>query len=228
MPSDSTATTTDKRRIYYPAAALLLMTAGFILTKTGRDALYFQRDGLFDLPWAYLGIAVLSVPMAMITLSLLQSRGPRPVRVILPVATVVLQLFFYAFAQPGGGPVMTALFMSIPLVYGVMFSTTWRFGSELVEALPKEQLAAAYAKLGAESMIGGLAGAGAAKCLVPYLDAAVFILAGAAGLTAAVLVVVRGHRLFRWRQPAAAGDTRQRSATVASCRLSQRCSALSK
>ena len=81
MPPDFVATATDRRRILYPAAALLLMTAGFILTKTGRDALYFQRDGLFDLPWAYLGIAVLSVPMALITLSLLQSRGPRPVRV---------------------------------------------------------------------------------------------------------------------------------------------------
>ncbi len=48
-------------------ASVFLLMAAVILVKTGRDALYFQKDGIFDLPKAYLGIAVLSLPMALAT-----------------------------------------------------------------------------------------------------------------------------------------------------------------
>ena len=124
------------------------MTASFILTKTGRDALYFQKDGLFDLPWAYLGIATLAVPVAMMTLSLTKRLGLRPMRIVLPLTVALVQAVFYVVAEPGGGVVMTLFFMSIPLIYGVMFSTTWLFGGELVETLPKERLSLVYGRLG--------------------------------------------------------------------------------
>ena len=139
----------EKEKVLYPSAALLLMTASFILTKTGRDALYFQKDGLFDLPWAYLGIATLAVPVAMMTISLTKRLGPRPMRIFLPVAVAVVQAVFYVLAEPGGGVVMTLFFMLIPLIYAVMFSITWLFGGELVETLPKKRLSLVYGRLGA-------------------------------------------------------------------------------
>ncbi len=57
-----------------------MLMAAVNLVKTGRDALYFQKDGIFDLPKAYLGIAVLSLPMALATLGLMRGIGPRRAR----------------------------------------------------------------------------------------------------------------------------------------------------
>ena len=131
------------------------MTAAFILTKARRDALYFQKDGLLDLPWAYLGEAVLAVPVAMATLQSGYRLGPHLVRVVLPLVVAAYQAVIFGWVEPGGGVMMTGLFMSVPLVYGVMFSTTWLLGSELVENLPPDRLSRAYSKLGAASMLGG-------------------------------------------------------------------------
>ena len=44
-------------RSRHVAVAIFAMTAAFFLTKTGRDALFFQKRGLFDLPIAYMGMA---------------------------------------------------------------------------------------------------------------------------------------------------------------------------
>jgi hypothetical protein len=47
------------KHIVVPAAVLLLTTAAFILTKSARDGLYFERSGLESLPWAVAGAALL-------------------------------------------------------------------------------------------------------------------------------------------------------------------------
>ena len=65
---------TIRPRVAFVAVAVALMTASFVLVKTGRDALYFQARGLFDLPKAYIGIALLSVPFAFGTLRLMKRR----------------------------------------------------------------------------------------------------------------------------------------------------------
>ena len=50
------------------------MTFSFICVKTGRDALYFRLDGIYDLPKAYLGIALLSLPVAAAMLETIEQR----------------------------------------------------------------------------------------------------------------------------------------------------------
>lgn len=183
----------EAQRIGYPSVALLLMTGAFILTKTGRDALYFQRNGFFDLPWAYLGMAFLAVPLAIIVLTLMRLLGRRGVRVASPIVMAILQGVFYLLAKPGGGWVMTAFFMLIPLIYGGSFSMAWLLGAELLDETPRERLATAYATIGAASMLGGVGGGIIAKLLAPHLDPQVFILLGAAGLvsSAAVMAVAQ-------------------------------------
>ncbi|MDA1315458.1 MAG: hypothetical protein O2968_19185 [Acidobacteria bacterium] len=101
---------------------------------------------------------------------------------------------------------MTLFFMSIPLIYGVMFSTTWLFGGELVETLPKERLSVVYGRLGAASMVGGLLGAGVAKLLAARLTASAFILIGAVGLLLAVAVILLGHAKFPFRVAGSEGE----------------------
>ena len=107
------------------SAALLLITAAFTLAKTGRDAVYFQAQGLYDLPGAYLGIALLNLPVAAIMLGLMRWFGTRWARVAAAMVMAVALVLFAQVAKPGGGPLMTTIFMAIPLGFGVLFSSAW-------------------------------------------------------------------------------------------------------
>ncbi|MBI2348056.1 MAG: hypothetical protein HYV05_05300, partial [Deltaproteobacteria bacterium] len=50
-----------------PALSLGLLTAAFIIAKTGRDALFFQGSGgLLQLPLVYINIGGASLPLALI------------------------------------------------------------------------------------------------------------------------------------------------------------------
>jgi len=184
-------------RTFYPSLALFIMTAAFIITKTGRDALYFQQGGgLVDLPKAYLGIACLAGPAAMATMGLMKLCGARGARVIAPISMAALQVIFYFLVRPGGGWEMTLLWILIPLLYGVLLSLVWLLGAELLDLAPRFVLARCYSTLGASSMMGGLAGAAIGRSLAPKLEPEAFFLLGAVGLLGSALVCVWGHARF--------------------------------
>lgn len=44
----------------------------FMMIKTGREAVFIQKDGLFHLPLAYMWIAIASMPTAMIHLNAIE------------------------------------------------------------------------------------------------------------------------------------------------------------
>ncbi len=171
------------------AVAVFLLTCAFVLTKTGRDALYFQERGLYDLPMAYMGIAMLSLPMALLTLWLMRSLGPRRARVIVPVAMAAVLVAFHGVARPGGGPVMTAFFMLVPLAFGVLFSLSWLLAADLLDRAPRRDLARCYSVVGAASIAGGVLGALVAKALASRIEPQRFLLLGAAGLVGSAVVM---------------------------------------
>jgi len=55
-------TDTDRQRTLYPALCLGILTAAFIIVKTGRDALFFQGKGIFHLPVAIMMITATDCP----------------------------------------------------------------------------------------------------------------------------------------------------------------------
>ena len=184
-------------RTFFPALSLFLLTATFIVTKTGRDTLYFSMSaGLRDLPAAYLGIAVLSVPAAKGTLRLMRWLGPRRARVAGLAIMAAVQLTFYAVVRPGGGWVMTAIFILIPSLYGVLLSLSWLLGADLLDLAPRHVLARLYSTMGASSLLGALAGAALARSLAPLIDPRSYFLLGAAGLVLTALVNAAAHRAF--------------------------------
>jgi hypothetical protein len=110
------------------------------LAKTGRDALYFQHGGLYDLPNAYLGMALLSVPLGLLTIRLMRRLGPRPARLWV-LSAMAGFLFFYAHvAAPGGGPFMTVLYMLVPLTIGIAFALYWLLAADLLEGAGRAPL----------------------------------------------------------------------------------------
>jgi hypothetical protein len=172
-----------RTRTAHVAASLFLLTAAYVLARTGRDALYVQGRGLHDLPFAYMAIALCSVPMAFGMLSLMRRLGPRRARLVSPVLLAGILSLYAAAARPGGGVVMTGFFVVVPLGFGVLFSAAWLLTADLLAGSPSRVLARAYSAVGAASIVGGMGGAIVAR-----------VLAGRAGpqglLWLAVLVVL--------------------------------------
>lgn len=170
-------------------AALALMTAAFVLSKTARDALYFRSGELVDLPWAYIGQATLSLPVALVTLSAMHHIGGRRMRVLAPLAAAAGLAALSAWARPGAGPGMTIVFMSIPLVFGVLFSLAWLLLADLFGGSPSSVLPGAYASVGAGSLAGGAIGALAARTAAVLVAPQVLFLAAAAAMVLAAVVM---------------------------------------
>jgi hypothetical protein len=183
------------------AAALAIMTAAFVMTKTGRDALFFQGRGVYELPRAYIGIAVASLPMAGVVLGLMRMLGARAARVVAPVLAAIVLAAFVPVAHPGGGTAMTVLFLYVPLVFGVLFSLSWLLAADLLDQAPRGTLARAYGIIGAASMGGGIAGGLAAGLLADQLGARHLLSAGAAGLLLSALVMARAHARYPAMHP---------------------------
>ncbi len=184
-------------RTFFPALSLFLLTAAFIVTKTGRDALYFaQSDGLRQLPVAYLGIAILSVPAAQGTLGLMRWLGPRRARVASLAIMAAVQLIIYAVVRPGGGWGMTLIFILLPLLYGVLLSLAWLLGADLLDMAPRHVLARLYSTMGASSLLGGITGAALARNLASAIDPRSYLLLGVCGLLLTALVNATAHRVF--------------------------------
>lgn len=193
MPMDAP---TLASRTGHVAAALFLMTAAFVLVKTGRDALYFQDGGLYDLPLAYVGIAVLSVPTAFLMLSLMRRLGPRRARVLAPLGVAGALLGFSGVVRPGGGLLMTAFFVLVPLAFGVLFSASWLLAADLLAGAPRPQMAHAYSRVGAASILGGVAGGLLARMLAPRIEVSALLVLAAAALAASVAVTARAQNRF--------------------------------
>ncbi|MGE0705492.1 MAG: hypothetical protein AB7F99_06150 [Vicinamibacterales bacterium] len=185
----------DDRATMAVALVLFLVAASFSLAKTGRDALFFLQDGIFDLPFAYVGIAALSLPVAVATLSLMRRAGSRRVRVALHLAAAAGLMGYSAVVRPGGGPLMTALFMGVPLVYNVLFALVWLLGADLVGGRPELTQRRFYSRTGAASLAGSFAGALGARTMTPAIAAPQLLAVAGVLLVSAGLVAAAAQRL---------------------------------
>ncbi|MCC6538178.1 MAG: hypothetical protein IT162_11535 [Bryobacterales bacterium] len=185
-------------RTFFPSLSLFLLTAAFIVTKTGRDALYFAGAGdIRRLPEVYLAIAILSVPVSQGALALMRVAGPRRARLLGLAAMAALQVLFYVTAQPGSGWGMTLVFVLIPLLYGVLLSMAWLLGADLLDLAPRHVLGRLYATMGASSLAGGMMGGAAASALAAWMqNPASYLLAGSALLIASLAANAAAYRMF--------------------------------
>lgn len=187
------------------SAALLLITSAFTLAKTGRDALYFQAQGLYDLPGAYLGIALLNLPVATIMLGLMRWLGTRWARVAAAMVMAVALVLFAQVAKPGGGALMTTIFMAIPLGFGVLFSSAWLLAADLLEHSTPSQMTRAYGLIAAASIVGGILGPLLAKALAMRVEPQAFFLLAAGALAAAGVLMATAQRICPRRSVYCAG-----------------------
>lgn len=186
----------ESRKIIYPALALGLTTAAFIVAKTGRDALFFQGKGIFQLPIATLMLATASLPLALFFVKAMKVWGARSARLGIMALAVCVIGAAAPFLAPGDSPLLFNIFILIPAIFGLIFASLWLLASDIFEHTPKPEAARAFSQIGASSLAGGMAGGLLAKLLSVYLPPQGLIFCGAALLLAVIGVVAKTHRLF--------------------------------
>src|SRR5262245_64105703 len=117
--------TPEGAKTLYPALALGLLTAALIIAKTGRDALFFQGRGIFQLPVATMTIAAASLPLAMLFVKAMKTWGARPARVAVMLFAATVLVFSAPLLEPGESKLLFNIFIFIPAVFGIMFASVW-------------------------------------------------------------------------------------------------------
>ena len=187
---------TDNQRTLYPALCLGILTAAFIIAKTGRDALFFQGKGIFQLPVATMMITAASLPLAILFVKAMKSFGARPARVALMFFTAAVLALSAPFLHAGESTLLFNIFIFIPSAFGVMFASLWLLASDIFETTPKQQSAAAFGKIGASSLAGGMAGGFIAKTIVPLVEPKWLIFGGAMMILVVIGLVIKAQRKF--------------------------------
>ena len=164
---------------WYPVLAVGLSMTSFIMIKTARDAVFFQESGLRHLPLAYIWIAIAAVPAALIHLRVLDRWGARRIRTALFFVAAVLFLAFAPFTDTSHRSFMTAMFISVPLVFAAVFAGAWLLASDLLEGTDRQLLSKAFTRIGAASMVGGITGGLISKGAGLFLEPR-FLVAGGA------------------------------------------------
>src|SRR5919109_4624297 len=187
----------DRLRTFLPALTLGLLTAAFIIAKTGRDALFFQGGGgLLQLPLVYINIGAASLPLALIFVKTMKIWGARPARVGVLLLAAAGMGVSAPLLQPGDSTLLLAMFIFIPAIFGLLFASLWLLATDIFEKTEKRNAARAFSKIGAGTLVGGMAGGLIAKGLAPYLDPKWLILLGALVILGVVSLILRIHSRF--------------------------------
>jgi hypothetical protein len=186
----------ERLRTTLPACSLGLLTAAFIVAKTGRDALFFQGKGIFQLPVATMTIAAASLPLAMIFVKAMRAWGARPARMGVMLFGASVLALSAPFLQAGDSALLFNIFIFIPSIFGIMFASLWLLASDLFEHTAKPLAVRAFSRIGASSLGGGILGGFIAKALVPLTEPKWLIFLGALMIVGVAGLVLGTHRCF--------------------------------
>ncbi len=178
------------------AISVGLLTAALSLAKTGRDALFFRGQGLFQLPMAYMGIGMASLPAAMLLVKAMKTWGARPSRVGIMIFAAITLAAFVPFLKEDNYPVLMSIFIFIPTIFGLLFASTWLLASDLFENAPKMVATRSFSQIAASALAGGMVGGFVSKGLAPYVDPEWLVLLAALVILIVVGVVIKTHQRF--------------------------------
>jgi AAA family ATP:ADP antiporter len=183
-----------KKLSWYPILAVGLSMASFIMIKSARDAVFFQKNGIFNLPMAYIWISLAAIPVGMVHLNTISKFGARKTRIIVYLFSSALFAFLFPFVEVENRIMMLIMFILIPIVFAALFAGAWLLAGDLLEGASQEILRNAYSRIGAGSMIGGIIGGIIARQLSGYIPTKILVLFGAATLILVVGLFLLAHK----------------------------------
>ena len=193
------------RRARFPLSAVGLAMVSFILIKTGRDAVFFRPEGIFQLPQAYLAIAAAAMLGAMVHLGAIKRWGARASRQgVLLLGAVTLALF--AVLVRSQQPLLLMVFFAyVPAAFAAIFASVWLLAGDLLEGAQNQVKSRIYSRIGAGSMVGGIVGGLIARGLSDWVHPTWLVIIGAALLLLVAAIVWRAHQALGEAEPQAVG-----------------------
>lgn len=179
---------------WYPIMEVSLSMVSFIMIKSARDAVFFQKDGIFQLPMAYIWISIIAIPAAMVHPYVIDRFGARTTRVMAFISSSLIFLIFVPIVEMEHRTLMTLFFILTPTIFAALFAGAWLLASDLLEGADQVTLRWAYSRIGAGSMIGGIIGGTLSRGLAPFLETKFLVLGGVILLTIVAAIINVAHK----------------------------------
>ena len=177
--------------VWYPIVIVALAGAAMSTIKTGRDAVFFTRTGLEELPLAYLWSELALFFGAYVHLSAMRRWGSRTSRLMVFFVSAALFAVFVPFLVPDHRLVVQVLYPTVPMVFAAVFASAWLLVGDVLEGSEKSTIRRFYGMAAAAATIGGIGGALFARAAAAAL--------GPRGLIAAGAILIGGCAALAWR-----------------------------
>lgn len=153
----------DERRDVLGALLTLLgFMCGHAVLETARDALFLSSLPASHLPWAYLGIAVIALPLTLSRPAFLRRLSSQHELSGWLMFSAVVTFGFWAAVPWGGDPILYALYTWSGVLATIVVVRFWTVLGNLFTVTQAKRI---FAVIGSGSVLGAIVGSGLARIL---------------------------------------------------------------
>ena len=156
---------------------LLGFMCGHALLETARDALFLSSLPARYLPWAYLGIAVIALPLTLSRPAFLKRLSSQHELSGWLVFSAVVTFAFWLAVPWGGAPILYALYTWSGVLATIVVVRFWTVLGNLFTVTQAKRI---FAVIGSGSVLGAIMGSGLARILSEIFPARHLVAAAAA------------------------------------------------
>ncbi len=177
--------TGERRDTWAAFLTLFALIASHALLETARDALFLAKIAASRLPWVFLAVAVLSVGLVKVNALATRRLSTRQALSSVTLMAALITLGFFALGHRLGAWGLYALYVWSGLLATLVLAHFWDLVAERFTITQAKRL---YGFIGAGSVLGAIAGSGAASVLARAMHAEQLVLVSAVGLAVAGLI----------------------------------------
>ncbi len=179
----------DERRETYAAFLTLFGFVGsHTMLETARDALFLAKVPASHLPWVFIAIAVLSLTLANVQHRLSGKLSNRTALTVWTATAGAITLGFWLLLPLLGSFGVYALYVWSGVLTTLVLVHFWTLLGTIFSITQAKRL---YGLIGAGSVIGALAGSGAASAIATVIEARHLVLGAGVGFLATSLLPLR-------------------------------------
>ncbi|HET7542698.1 MAG TPA: hypothetical protein VFK05_22660 [Polyangiaceae bacterium] len=175
----------ERRDVWTAFLTLFALIASHALLETARDALFLAKIPASRLPLMFLAIALLSIGLVKLNALATHRLSSRQTLSAVTLSAALITLGFYALGPHWGGWGLYALYVWSGLLATLVLAHFWDLVAERFTITQAKRL---YGFIGAGSVLGAIAGSGAAGLLARALHVEQLLLVAAVGLAIAGLI----------------------------------------
>jgi len=175
----------ERRDAWAAFLTLFALIASHALLETARDALFLAQIAASRLPWMFLAIALLSVGLVKLNAQATRRLSSRRALSSLTLTAALVTLGFFALGHQLGNWGLYALYVWSGVLATLILAHFWDLVAERFTITQAKRL---YGFIGAGSVLGAIAGSGAASLLARAMHAERLVLVAAVGLAVAGLI----------------------------------------